>query len=321
MRGQQTFFYRKIIATFAGMGPVLTPPYLKKGDTIAIVAPARRILREETDPFASLLEKNGYKIIYGNNLFGSENQFSGSPEERRSDILAMMMNPRVKAIFAARGGYGTAQLLQGMDWEIIRDNPKRFIGFSDATALHSAFGKFMETVHGVMPYSLVMKEPQDMESFQHLFSMLEGDDLGYNIPNHPMNVEGFASGPLTGGNLSVLYSLAGSRYEPDFEGKILFLEDLDEYIYHIDRMLLNFELRDIFRKIAGLVIGDFSDMHDNEVVFGKNTIELIAERAQKYNIPSMFGFPSGHKKLNFPLIFGRVSTLTVKKGNNSLLMY
>lgn len=312
---------QRLFNNFVVMGSLKTPEALKKGDTIGILAPARQISEEEVTPFAAYMQKNGYMIRYAGNLHGAHRQFSGTVEERLRDIHQLFTDPSVKAVFAARGGYGAAQLLSGMDWEIIRENPKWLVGFSDVTALHSAMGKFMETVHGVMPYSLVMKEPQDMLSFDYMLNVLTGREVGYETDDHPLNVEGKVSGTLTGGNLSVLYSLSGSRFEPDYEGKILFLEDLDEYLYHIDRMVLNFELRDIFKKITGLVIGDFSDLHDNASPLGMDALEIIAERAYKYNVPALFGFPAGHKKTNFPLIFGRVITLTVKRGMNSLLMY
>lgn len=303
------------------MGSLISPQLLKRGDSVGIIAPARRITDEELAPFTGLLLNAGLNVVKGRCLSGGDRQFSGTVEERLADIHAMFMNPDVKAVFAARGGYGAAQLLQGMDWEVIRENPKWLVGFSDVTALHSAFGKFMETLHGIMPYSLVMKEPQDEASFSHMLGILTGGDLHYPLTDHPLNVAGSAEGAITGGNLSVLYSLAGTRYEPDYRGKILFLEDVDEYLYHIDRMMTNFELRGIFRKVSGLVVGDFSDMHDNQVPYGMNALEIIAERARKYHVPAMFGFPGGHKKSNFPLIFGRVSTLTVKRGDNSLVMY
>ena len=303
------------------MESVISPQLLQKGDTVGIIAPARRIVREELIPFTRFLLNAGLKVVTGRNLYGMEHQLSGTVTERLSDIHQMFTDPSVKAIFSARGGYGTAQLLPGVDWEVVRENPKWLVGFSDITALHSAIGKFMETIHGVMPYSLMMKEPQDGASVKSLINLLAGKEVQYHLNDHPLYVTGRVEGALTGGNLSVLYSLAGTRYEPDYEGKILFLEDVDEYIYHIDRMILNFEMRDIFRKIAGMVIGDFSDMHDNSIPYGIGPLEIIAERAQKYNVPTLFGFPAGHKKTNSPLIFGRVSTLTVEKGENSLLMY
>lgn len=303
------------------MSTIITPPYLEKGDTVGIIAPARRVYPEEIAPFRALMEQEGYRVLEADNLYGSDHQFSGTVEARRCDIQQVYMDRGVKAIFAARGGYGAAQLLAGMDWELVRESPRWMVGFSDVTALHAAIGKFMETMHGPMPFSMVMEEPQDATSFRHLLDVLQGQQKVYDTKEHPLNVAGTARGRLTGGNLSVLYSLAGTRFEPEYEGSILFLEDLDEYLYHIDRMMTNFELRDVFRKIAGMIIGDFSGMHDNAKPFGKTALEIIAEKAHKYKVPTLFGFPAGHKKSNFPLIFGRVSTLTIGKGRNALQMY
>lgn len=310
-----------IIFTFACMSRLNTPPFLQKGDTVGIIAPARKVAPEETAPFKALMQQEGYHVVEADNLYGSDHQFSGSVEARLCDIQQLFMDREVKAVFAARGGYGAAQLLPGMDWELVRENPKWLVGFSDVTALHAAMGKFMETLHGAMPYSMVMEEPQDAVSFRHLLEVLGGSEKEYSMADHPLDHPGEVTGKLTGGNLSVLYSLAGTRYEPDYEGSILFLEDLDEYLYHIDRMMTNFELRGIFEKIAGLLVGDFSGMHDNSIPFGKDALQIIAEKAYKYDVPAKFGFPAGHKKSNFPLIFGRLSTLTIAQGCSKLRMY
>jgi muramoyltetrapeptide carboxypeptidase len=309
------------IFTFAWMSRLNIPPFLKKGDAVGIFSPARKVAPEEVAPFKALVQAEGYQVVEAGNLYGSLHQFSGSAEQRLCDIQQLFMDRRVKAVFAARGGYGAAQLLPGMDWELVRENPKWLVGFSDVTALHAAMGKFMETLHGVMPYSKVMEEPQDAASFRHLFELLGGGHKEYHLPDHPLDHPGEVEGRLTGGNLSVLYSLAGTRYEPEYEGSILFLEDLDEYLYHIDRMMTNFELRGVFRKISALLVGDFSDMHDNSIPYGKDVLEIIAEKVHKYNLPAKFGFPAGHKKSNFPLIFGRVSTLTIEQGCSMLRMY
>ncbi len=298
---------------------MITPPYLSPGDTIGIIAPARSVTESEVSAFTGFMNAAGYKIKFGRHLFGKLNQYSGSVEERLTDLHSMMSDPDVKAVFAARGGYGSAQLLSGLDLNLIRNHPKWIIGFSDMTAIHSEINKFMETMHAVMPYSLAMETPQDEMSFEKVLAALRGEDLKYSVSDQQMNVSGEASGALIGGNLSVLYSLAGTVYEPDCEGKILFLEDLDEYLYHIDRMILNFELRDVFNKISGLIIGDFSGMHDNVTPFGKDALEIIADRVHKYGVPTLFGFPAGHKKPNYTLIFGRLSTLKVKDGENSVL--
>jgi muramoyltetrapeptide carboxypeptidase len=300
---------------------LIVPPYLKEGDTIGVIAPARKVLPEEMEPFRLLMESKGFRVAFGKNLFGSENQYSGTVQERLDDLNAMINEDTVKAIVAARGGYGCAHLLPGMDLEKVVRHPKWFIGFSDMTAIHSHLGRTMESIHGVMPYSLEMDEPQNAQSFDYLVRVLKGEKIRYTIPRADFNLHGEVTARLTGGNLSVLYSLSGTPYEPDYEGALLFLEDLDEYLYHIDRMILNMDQKDIFRKIAGLIIGDFSDMHDNTIPFGKNALEIIAGMVEKYRIPTLFGFPAGHKISNFPLIFGRESTLTIGASESTLRMY
>ncbi len=297
---------------------MITPSYLSPGDTIGIVAPARSISESEIEAFVVYMKDANIDCKLGAHLFGKKDQYSGTIEERLRDLHDMIRDPLVKAVFAARGGYGTAQLLPGFDLDLLQKNPTWLIGFSDMTAIHSVVNKTMESMHAVMPYSFAMETPQDEASFNTLMKALKGEKLNYSIPEHSLNFPGEEEGILSGGNLSVLYSLAGTLYEPDYEGKILFLEDLDEYLYHIDRMILNFEQRDIFRKIAGLIIGEHSDMHDNAISFGKNALEIIAERAHKYKVPTMFGFPAGHKKSNYTLIFGRLVTLRVKKEGSFL---
>jgi muramoyltetrapeptide carboxypeptidase len=305
---------------FAIMETLIIPPYLNRGDSIGIVAPARSITENEIGVFVGKMKELGIDTVLGKYLFGKQDQYSGTIEERLSDLHDMLINPAVKAVFAARGGYGSAQLLPGLDIELLRQHPTWLVGFSDMTAIHCAVNKSVASIHGVMPYSFAMDNPQDEWSFESMRQVLFGDELDYHHPGHSLNFPGEVKGMLTGGNLSVLYSLAGTPYEPNYEGKILFLEDLDEYLYHIDRMILNFELRGVFELIAGLVVGDYSDMHDNTVPFGKKAYDIIADRAHKYKVPCMFGFPAGHQKSNQALIFGRQATLSVKSGESSLRM-
>ena len=164
------------------MGSIISPQFLKRGDSVGIIAPARRITEEELAPFTALLLNAGLNVVKGSCLSGGDGPFSGTVEERLADIHKMFMDPNIKALFAARGGYGTAQLLLGMDWGVIRENPKWLVGFSDVTALHSAVGKFMETLHGVMPYSLVMNEPQDETSFSQMLDILTGGRCAILFP-------------------------------------------------------------------------------------------------------------------------------------------
>ena len=300
-----------------------TPPYLSPGDTIGIVSPARSIEMKSLRPFISRLAEQDLKVKFGKNLFEKEHQFSGTDSQRSFDLSEQFTDDEIRVIFAARGGYGTGRLLRSLDPELISRHPKWLVGFSDLTALHSWLNRYagMESLHGLMPFTMSADPEADDENFENLMNVLRGNPVIYSLQDHPLNHPGKVRGILTGGNLSVLYSLAGSDMEPDYEGKILFLEEVDEYLYHIDRMMLNFELRDVCRKIRGLIVGDCTRMQDNETSFGKKAYEIIAERAHKYSIPTLFGFPAGHGKKNCTLILGRESTLTCREGEQSLKMY
>jgi len=291
---------------------MITPPYLHEGDTIGLFAPARPGDEAMISAFTRLVESRGFAVKQGGNLTGSHGQFSAKDGERKDILAGLWSDPQVKALMAVRGGYGAVRLLEDLPYTLFRDQPKWLLGFSDVTALHSALNRHsgLETMHCWMPVSLIMDEKVDQPSLESFFDAISGQELTYSAAPHPLNISGSVSGELSGGNLSVLYSLAGTPWEPEYEGKILFLEDLDEYLYHIDRMCMNFALRGVFNKIAGLVVGGMSDMHDNPLPFGKNAEEIIAGYAAKYNVPVMFGFPSGHKSANRTLIFGRSVTLT-----------
>lgn len=294
---------------------MITPPPLTKGDTIGITAPARKIMKKELDPFIRWANAEGFNIRLGRYIFKEDHQFAGTDYQRLSDLEMMIKEREVKAIISARGGYGCGRLLEGLNFRLLSENPKWLAGFSDVTALLGAYNRIagVETLHSWMPYSLFTFNDFNRESLNSFKEAMSLKQLRYRIKPGSMSIEGMIRGRLTGGNLSVLYSLAGTPYEPDYEGKVLFIEDVDEYLYHIDRMIMNFELRGIFQQITGLIVGSFSKMNDNEIPFGKQAYEIIGERASKYNIPTLFGFPAGHENLNHALIFGRDVTLTIKK--------
>lgn len=301
---------------------MITPLSLKKGDKIGLIAPARSGDEQMIAAFTELAESWGYGIVTGEKLTGRHGQFAAGDRERCDDFMRVWKHPEVRAVMAVRGGYGSARLLESLPYDQLMKDPKWLAGFSDITALHSALNRYagIETLHTWMPVSLVLEEKADTESIDSLRSVLGGEALRYRCPANPFNLPGKAEGLLTGGNLSVLYSLAGTKWEPDYAGKILLLEDLDEYLYHIDRICLNFDLRGIFGKIAGLVVGGMEQMHDNTVPFGKDALEIISAYAVKYGFPALFGFPSGHRPENRTLIFGRRVTLTVN-GEGELLFH
>jgi muramoyltetrapeptide carboxypeptidase len=295
-----------------------TPSYLQPGDEIRIISTARAVDKEFIDLAVTEIEKRGFSVSLGENLFKRENQFAGSDEERLSDLNEAVRDKKVRAIFAARGGYGTTRLLKGFDGKAFNNNPKWICGYSDITALHSYVLNSCQTLslHSTMPVDF---QRNTTESIDSLFQLIRGESLTYEAKPHDLNRDGNGEGAMIGGNLSMIYSLLGSPAQPLTDGKILFLEDLDEYLYHIDRMMLALDRAGMLENLSGLVVGGMTDMNDNKVPFGKTTEEIIVERAAKYKYPVAFNFPSGHIDDNRAWIHGKKRRLTVRNGQPSLL--
>lgn len=299
---------------------MITPPYLKKGDIIGIVSPAKRTSEKEINNAIKIIEGWGYKTKTGKHVLKQNHQYGGTDEERAEDLQAMFDDKEVKAILCSRGGYGTARILDRLNLFALVKMPKWIIGFSDVTALHSALNHKMniESLHAVMPinFPLVGKSNTSIESLENV---LKGKELNYAITAHELNIKGKTEGLIVGGNLSVLCSLAGSQYDIDTNNKILFLEDLDDYLYRIDRMMMNLKLAGKLDQLRGIIVGDMIDMHDNDTPFGKNAQEIIKEYAEDKNIPVCFGFPAGHGKENLTLILGRNINMEVGDKNVNII--
>ena len=297
----------------------MTPPYLKPGDKIGIVSTARKISREELQPAVACFEKEGFEIVFGKNLFKELKQFSGTDDERAEDFQLMMDNTEIKAILCARGGYGTVRIIDKLDFTIFRKTPKWICGFSDVTVLHSHIWQNfeIETIHSIMPVQL-KKLGGESDAAKTLLKSLKGEGLNYPFPAHPLNRTGNAEAILVGGNLSILYSLLGSVSDIDTAGKILFIEDIDEYLYHIDRMMMAMKRAGKLDKLKGLVIGGMSDMKDNAIPFGKTSEEIILDAVKEYGFPVCFNFPAGHIDANCALYLGRKVKLEVLNINSSL---
>ncbi len=289
---------------------IKVPPYLQPGDQVGIVCTARKIDQEALAVALKQIDKWGWKAVIGRTVGLAAHQFAGTDEERAADFQAMLDNPNIKAIFCARGGYGTIRMIDHLDFSTFEKQPKWVVGFSDVTALHSHIHQnhHIQTLHATMPivYPKVLQSCLD-----NIHHFLTGSALRYRFPHHPLNRKGIAKGALIGGNLSLIYSLVASASDIDTKGKILFLEDLDEYLYHIDRMMINLRRSGKLANLAGLVIGGMTDMHDNDTPFGKNALEIIAEHTAAYDYPVAFQFPAGHLIDNQPMIFGRTVTLRV----------
>jgi muramoyltetrapeptide carboxypeptidase len=282
---------------------MITPPFLKPGDTVAIVCTARKFSAEESKPAIALLDSWGLQVRLGNTIGLDNYQLGGTDAERAADFQAMMNDENIKAIWCARGGYGTVRIIDALDFTQFKKHPKWIIGFSDVTVLHSQLHvERVATMHAIMPFT-VPKAPEEVK--ETLRKALFGESVSYTIPSKAYDVKGKASGELVGGNISILNSLLGSKSSIDTGGKILFIEDLDEYLYHIDRMMYNLKRNGYFEKVKGIVVGSMSDMHDNEIPFGQNEVQIITAIASEYQIPIVFEFPAGHQVDNRALLLGK----------------
>ena len=292
----------------------ITPSYLKRGDYIGIIATARKISPEELQAAIEKFKEWGLNVILGDNVFSEYNQYAGSDEQRTKDLQNMLDNSTVRAVICARGGYGTVRIIDHIDFSQFVKSPKWIIGYSDATVLHSHINKNynIETIHATMPLNFPACG-RDNNALNTLKTVLFGENLEYTIETNIFNRQGNATGKLAGGNLSLLYALSGTVSDIDTSRKILFIEDLDEYLYHIDRMMMQLKRSGKLKNLAALIVGSMSDMKDNTITFGKTVYEIIAEAVAEYNYPVCFGFPAGHIDDNRALILGRKILLNVSK--------
>jgi muramoyltetrapeptide carboxypeptidase len=278
------------------------PPYLKKGDTVAIVCTARKFFPEEAKPAIDLLESWGLKVKLGKTIGLDSCQLGGTDTERAADFQDQLDNDNIKAIWCARGGYGTVRIIDMIDFSKFKKHPKWVMGFSDVTVLHSHINTLnVATLHSIMPFTVPKAPELVKETFKNA---LFGIKNSYTIPSKSYDKKGVAKGELVGGNLSIIYSLLGSKSSIDTKDKILFIEDLDEYLYHVDRMLQNMKRNDYFKNVKGIIVGSMRDMHDNEIPFGQNEVQLITEISKELNIPIAFEFCAGHQKDNRTLVLG-----------------
>jgi muramoyltetrapeptide carboxypeptidase len=289
------------------------PPSLKKGDKIAIISTARKISKIELEPAVSIIKSWGLESVFGKNLFNENHQFSGTTEERVADLQHVLDDPAIKAIFCARGGYGTVQVIDQIDFSNFKKNPKWIIGYSDVTVLHNHINTNfnIQTLHASMPINFATNTKEALESLKEtLFGALPI----YTCDVDELNRFGEVMGELVGGNLSIIYSLTGTPSQINTKGKILFLEDLDEYLYHIDRMMMNLKRAGLLKELKGLIVGGMSDMNDNTVPYGKSAKQIIFDAVKEYNYPVCFEFPAGHINDNRAIMMGaRINLLVEKK--------
>lgn len=295
---------------------VKIPPYLKKGDTVGILATARKVDMAPLEPAIKLLKSWGLNVVIGKTIGLDNNQLAGADWQRATDFQQMLDNPSIKAIWSAKGGYGTVRMIDRIDFTKFKKRPKWIIGFSDVTVLHSHINNLdIATLHSIACISVANATPEAIESFR---KGIFGGKLEYTIPSHAFNKTGKAQGELVGGNLSVLYSIIGSVSEADYKGKIIFIEDLDEYLYHIDRMMMNLDRNNYFKNVKGIIIGGMTKMRDNDIPWGHDALEIIQDITKEYKIPICFNFPAGHIKDNRALVLGKQITMDVTAGGTKI---
>ena len=299
------------------MSSSIAPPFLAAGQRVALVAPARKIDFLEIEVAVEQLRAWGLEVVLGESIGAAHHQFAGDDDLRRRDFQQQLDNPAIRAIFCARGGYGTGRLVDALDFRAFQENPKWVAGFSDITTLNSYLLRLgYQSIHGVMP--VLFGQPGGERAVESLRQALFGEPLVCTAPPYPLNRLGTATGELVGGNLSLLHTGTGTPSQVSFAGRILFIEDLDEYLYHLDRMLLHLHRSGQLMGLAGLVVGHFSQIKDNAVPFGQTVHEIIHHYAAHYAWPVAYGFPVGHEPDNRALVVGRVATLTVTPEGSEL---
>lgn len=296
-----------------------TPKYLSKGSRIAIVSPAGYINPDFVASTEAYLKSAGYEVEIGQHCLGRHNQMASTDDQRLADLQQAIDNPKVDAILCSRGGYGVNHIIDKIDMSQFEKNPKWIMGFSDITNLHILANK-----HGVRSLHCQMAKAihnnPDADCIKNIFKILEGEKMSYTFAPNELNRKGIAEGELIGGNLSIIYSLQGTDFAIDCDDKILFIEDLNEYLYHLDRMMLNLKMSGKLAKLRGIVVGTFSDMKDNASPFGKTAYEIVTAHTDEYSYPVGFGIPVGHIDDNQPLVEGGQYRIEISDATCSLKM-
>lgn len=291
------------------------PQPLASGDLIYITAPAKAIEKENVDFAVAFFENAGFKVLVSKNCLGQHHYFSGTDEERLEDLQYGIDHPEVKAIVCARGGYGCVRIVDRIQWASMLREPKWMVGFSDVTVFHQHLQRFnLPSIHGSMVLNF---KDNSHEALNTLLMALKGESFSVAATSN-FNKSGSAEGTIVGGNLSIVYSLIGTNNQPDYSDKILFVEDLAEHLYHIDRMFYALNKSGILDKISGLVVGGMTELEDTATPFGMSVEEIILAHFQYRNIPIAFGFPAGHLNDNRALILGKKVRFNVEGTTSEL---
>lgn len=296
------------------MNSLILPPYLQKGDKVAIISPSSKIDKQFLKGAKKRLESWGLKVVLGKHAGSSSGKYAGTIKQRLEDLQEAMDNENIKAILCSRGGYGCIHLIDKPDFTLFRKHPKWLIGFSDITVLHNLFQKNgFASLHALMARHLTV-ESEDDPCTTHLKNILFGELPAYGSEKHKLNRKGSAQGILRGGNMAVAYGLRGTPYDIPAEGTILFIEDVSERPHAIERMMYNLKVGGVLEKLSGLIIGQFTE-YEEDYSLGKDLYSALADLVKEYNYPVCFNFPVGHVTNNLPLINGAEVEFTVgRKG-------
>ncbi len=285
------------------------PPFLKIGDKIALVCPAKK-LPKTVDYAIQVLESWGLEVVLGKSFYGDFHQFAGTDELRCMDLQQQLDDPKIKAVIAARGGYGTIRIIDQLNFETFVQQPKWLIGFSDITVLlshvYAVYG--ISSIHGQMPYTF---EDSTAEALEGLRKVLFGESLSITYQSNFSNRPGEVEGTLIGGNLALLLAVEGSVSEMDYTDKILFIEDVGEYEYAVDRMLRTLKRKGKLKNLKALIVGAFNGVDPEAIPFGQSFEEVVQELVKEYNYPVCYNFPTGHIEDNRTMVIGRQVSLKV----------
>lgn len=297
----------------------IIPPYLSQGNTIGIVCPAGYLPKDKAETCMRVLTEWGFEVRAGSTLGSQHNYFSGTDEQRLEDLQHMLDDKSIHAILCGRGGYGVGRIIDKIDFRKFRKHPKWIIGYSDITILHSHLYSRLKTASLHSPMAAAFNDDEYNNPYiQSLQKVIKGEKPKYICEVNPYNNIGEAAGKLVGGNLSLIAHLIGTRSDINTDGKILFLEDVGEYIYNVDRMLYQLKRNGKFEKLQGLIIGAFNDLKDTVIPFGKDVYEVVHDIVKEYDYPICFNFPVGHTRENYVLKVGAQYKLHVGKKMVSL---
>jgi len=289
----------------------LQPSFLHEGDTALIIATARARNFEAIEPAITILESWGLKVVIGKNALKTHHQFAGTDVERAEDLQWAFDHPTAKAIIISGGGYGALRIIDKINLSYFKKHPKWLVGYSDTTVLHAHLLKnAIQCIHGTMGFQF----NNDNEATESVRKLLFGESINYQIQKHDLNRNGKATGILLGGNLSLIYALSGSQDDLETENRILFIEDLDEQFYHLDRMMLQLKRSGKLSQLAGLIVGGMTEMKDNAIPYGQTAEEIVLDAVKEYNYPVCFSFPAGHIQKNMALYLGADVSLNVHNG-------